>query len=121
MKKEQSVLNKLAKFSTKEVELSAQEPIEVELSLVNDIIDSSNSLLDIADETLGLKKSMKTDMRRLEGYQADGVELFRSLQRMQQELVAKLKDLDLQPNDSPQYKLVEKALASWSDANSFKI
>jgi hypothetical protein len=40
---------------------SAQEPMKVELSLVNDIIDSSNSLLDLADETLGLKKSMKTD------------------------------------------------------------
>ena len=115
MNKEQSVYNKLHKFSAKE------EAMKVELSLVNDIIDSSNSLLDLANETLGLKKSMKVDMRRLDGYQADGVELFRSLQSMQQELIAKLKELDLQPSDSPQYKLVEKALGSWSDANSFKI
>lgn len=112
------IFSKIAKIGK---ELRSAQPMKVELSLVNDIIDSSNSLLDIADETLGLKKSMKTDMRRLEGYQADGVELFRSLQKLQQELVAKLKDLGLQQNESPQYKLVEKALTSWADANSFKI
>lgn len=36
MKPEQSVLNKLAKFSAKEVELSA-EPMKVEFALVDDI------------------------------------------------------------------------------------
>jgi phage terminase small subunit len=35
MNKEQSVYNKLHKFSTKEVELSAQEPMKVELALTD--------------------------------------------------------------------------------------
>lgn len=112
------IFSKIAKIGE---EVREAEAVKVELSLVNDIIDSSNNLLDLANETIGLKKSMKTDMRRLEGYQADGVELFRSLQKMQQDLTIKLKELDLQPDGSPQYKLAEKALSSWSDANSLKI
>ena len=112
------IFSKIAKIGE---EVRESEAIKVELALVNDIVDASNNLIDVANEALGLKKSMKTDMRRLEGYQSDGVELFRSLQKMQQELVIKLKELDLQPSGSPQYKLAEKALSSWSDANSIKI
>jgi len=47
MKREQSVLNKLAKFTAKEVELSAQQPIEVELSSIDEI----KSILGFAKQT----------------------------------------------------------------------
>jgi len=53
MKPEQSVLNKLAKFSTKEVELSAQEPIEVEFALIDDVkstISQAESLMQEIDK-----------------------------------------------------------------------
>ena len=39
MKKEQSVYNKLHKFSTKEVELSAQEPMKVEFTAISELKD----------------------------------------------------------------------------------
>lgn len=53
MKPEQSVLNKLAKFSTKEVELSVQEPIEVEFALIDDVkstISQAESLMQEIDK-----------------------------------------------------------------------
>ena len=112
------IFSKIAKIG-EEVRLA--ETIKVELSLVNDIIDHSNDLIEISNETIGMKNDLKAYMRRLEGYQTDGVELFRALQKMQQELIGRLKELELQPTDSPQYKLAEKALSSWSDANSMKI
>jgi len=50
MKPEQSVYNKLQKFSAKEVELSAQEPMKVELNALSDIKGYQSTIQSASDK-----------------------------------------------------------------------
>jgi hypothetical protein len=112
------VFSKIAKIGE---EVRQAEAVKVELALVDDIVDNSRLLTDYANELKALKKSMQSDMRALEALQNDGIQYFRSLSGMQNQLVAKLNELGLDKGQSPHNNAIEKALALWSDANSMKI
>ena len=124
MKPEQSVLNKLAKFSTKEVELSAQEPIEVELSLASDLNSYVSRLEGVGKYAEALSKAANQEIKK---YNDSADELSRlasaadsSLKelnkigneafRMKNDTEKKLAELGLGVNDFPEIAKLEQAI-----------
>jgi hypothetical protein len=99
----------------------ASKPLKTELALVDDVNQDSYLLESYANDILVIKKQMQESMRRLESIQADGIQKFKSLSSMQNELESKFKELGLEASSNAAYKKAEDALNKWSDANSLKI
>jgi hypothetical protein len=112
------IFSKIAKIGE---EVRSAEAIKVDLAITDDVNQAAYLLDGYANDMRLLKKSMQADMRRLEGIQNDGIEMFRSLNSLQNELKSKFKELGLDASQAPQYKAAEKALTLWADANSMKI
>ena len=112
------IFSKIAKIGE---EIRSAEIVKVDLAITDDVNQTAYLLDAYANDMQILKKSMQQDMRKLEEIQKDGIEMFRSLNSLQNQLESKFKELGLDASQSPQYKAAEKALAIWSDANSMKI
>jgi hypothetical protein len=112
------IFSKIAKIGE---EVRSAEAIKVDLAITDDVNQAAYLLDGYANDMRLLKKSMQEDMRRLEGIQGDGIEMFRSLSSLQNELKSKFKEIGLDAAQSPQFKAAEKALTLWADANSMKI
>lgn len=113
-----SVFSKIAKASEQIKELEAKK---VELFSIDEADQAAAYLEDVAVEVIGLKKSMQQDMRRIEAYTKDGVEQFRSLLQVTQEIERMAKQLGVDPMSITQYKAAEAALDKWAEANGMKI
>ncbi len=113
-----SVFSKIAKASEQIKELEAKK---VELFSIDEADQAAAYLEDVAVEVIGLKKSMQQDMRRIEAYTKDGVEQFRSLLQVTQEIERMAKQLGVDPMSIAQYKAAEAALDKWAEANGMKI
>jgi hypothetical protein len=112
------IFSKIAKIGE---EVRSAEAIKVDLAITDDVNQAAYLLDGYANDMRLLKKSMQEDMRRLEGIQGDGIEMFRSLSSLQNELKSKFKEIGLDAAQSPQFNAAEKALTLWADANSMKI
>ena len=97
------------------------EPVKVDLAISEDVNQAAYLLDGYANDVRLLKKSMREDMRRLEMLTNDGIEVFRSLTGMQNDLKSRLKELGMTADSSAPYKAAEKAIGLWADANSLKI
>jgi len=119
MNKEQSVYNKLHKFSAKEVELSAQEPMKVELGVIDNIKSASaklekasgtvdgefNAAIKNIQDTLKDSKSKIGNIidsidGKLNAYDNASMPLYDSLTAFQKAA----KELGMNPNENPIYK-----------------
>jgi len=118
IKMSKHIFSKIAKIGE---EVRSAETIKVDLAITDDVNQAAYLLDGYANDMRLLKKSMQEDMRRLEGIQNDGIEMFRSLSSLQNDLKSKFKEIGLDASQSPQFKAAEKALTLWADANSLKI
>jgi hypothetical protein len=95
---------------------------KVELYSIDELDQAATYLEDFADDLKALKKSMQADMRRIEGIQMEGIDMFRSIQKGQASSIESMaKQLGVNASSIAQYAAAEKALQAWSDANSMKI
>jgi hypothetical protein len=94
---------------------------KVELYSIDELDQAATYLEEFADDLKALKKSMQADMRRIEGIQMEGIDMFRSIQKGQSSIESMAKQLGVNPSSIAQYVAAEKALQAWSDANSMKI
>jgi hypothetical protein len=94
---------------------------KVELYSIDELDQAATYLEEFADDLKALKKSMQADMRRIEGIQIEGIDMFRSIQKGQSSIESMAKQLGVNPSSIAQYAAAEKALQAWSDANSMKI
>jgi predicted nucleic acid-binding Zn-ribbon protein len=94
---------------------------KVELYSIDELDQAATYLEEFADDLKALKKSMQADMRRIEGIQMEGIDMFRSIQKGQSSIESMAKQLGVNPSSIAQYAAAEKALQAWSDANSMKI
>jgi len=92
--------------------------IKTNLNLLADGADLAKQLNDLAFELSGNKKDISATMRRIEGLTKDGIEVFKSLQRVKSRLEAINKESGINAEFPP---IVDKAMAAWSNANSLKI
>lgn len=111
----QSILNKLQKFS------KAQEPRKVELGMVQEAVDAANQLLEIAEELGGTKRSLKADMRRIDGYVQDGSQYQKYAESLKRDIRSANKALGLSDSDIPVLKFLDDALGAWQSAVDMKI
>lgn len=124
MKKEQSVLNKLAKFTAKEVELSAQEPIEVEFGVQEEAqgliakLESSASNLDRLSSLMNQKineynaiaKELENGANLADKFYSETYSTYRNSEKYLKDLSVKLKELGMSFNDFPKASLLDKKL-----------
>jgi len=118
MKPEQSVLNKLAKFSTKEVELSAQEPMKVEFSAIGDmeqaaklikslgpkaetdaykLLDKYNKLKAQTNDVVGATSKVRGDLQKVQN-------AAKSWEKSYNQVLAQAKELGINAIDIPNFK-----------------
>jgi hypothetical protein len=115
MNKEQSVYNKLHKFS------KTQEPIKVELGMVQEAVDAANQLLEIAEELGGTKRSLKADMRRIDGYVQDGKQYQKYAEALKRDIRSANKNLGISDSETPVLKFLDDALGAWQSSLDMKI
>lgn len=107
MKPEQSVLNKLAKFSAKEVELSA-EPMKVEFAASDlrknaDKINSTILDMGFFNELSKVESAMTTAIKK-------AMSLRELVQKNIGEFESAVKELGMNPNDAENYKFATREL-----------
>ena len=115
MNKEQSVYNKLHKFSAKE------EAMKVELGMVQEAVDAANQLLEVAEELGGTKKSLKADMRRIDGYVQDGKQYQKYAEALKRDIRSANKALGISDSETPVLKFLDNALGAWQSSLDMKI
>ena len=102
----------------KEFNLSKVE--KVELGLVQDGEQAAEQLLEIADELLGIKKEIQRDIKRIEGYDKEGFNLFKYLDRTIKEIEKINKELGI-TTKIPALSKMEKAKQTFNKAQMIKI
>jgi len=107
MKREQSVLNKLAKFTAKEVELSA-EPMKVEFAASDlrknaDKINSTILDMGFFNELSKVESAMTTAIKK-------AMSLRELVQKNIGEFESAVKELGMNPNDAENYKFATREL-----------
>jgi hypothetical protein len=112
------IFSKIAKIGE---EVRAQEPMKVELALVDDLRESSNFLEAYVADLKAMKKSIQMDMRRIKSIEADGADAYKATYKMWLNLEEVSKQLGVSANTIPQYAAAQKNLQGWLDATKLPI
>ena len=91
----------------------------VDLGMVQDGTQSAKNLVGIAEELKGIKKALARDMKRIDGYASDGMQEFRYLQNVVNNIEKINKEMGI--GSIPELKAMEKALDDFAEANTLKI
>jgi len=102
----------------KEFNLSKVERID--LGLVQEGEDAAKQLLDIAEELLGVKKEIQRDIKRIEGYDKEGFNLFKYVDKTIKEIEKLNKELG-NTTKIPGLTTMKRAKVAFNDAQMIKI
>lgn len=94
---------------------------KIDLGMIQDGKQSASELSDIAKELKGIKKELSRDMKRIDGYASDGMQQFKYLQKVVNNIEKINKEMGISSSSIPELKAMEKAMDDFADANTLKI
>tara|TARA_R110000744_G_scaffold11721_4_gene35546 strand:- start:499 stop:822 length:324 start_codon:yes stop_codon:yes gene_type:complete len=92
---------------------------KVELGMIQEGAQSAKNLAGIAEELKGIKKALARDMKRIDGYASDGMQEFKYLQNVVNNIEKINKEMGI--GSIPELKAMKKAMDNFSEANKLKI
>lgn len=93
---------------------------KIELGMIQDGQSSARELSAIANELKGIKKEISRDIKRIDGYASDGMQQFKYLQKVTNDIEKINKEMGISTS-IPELKAMEKAMDDFSEANKLKI
>ena len=114
MKREQSVLNKLAKFTAKEVELSAEEPIKVEFALADNLAAYAKGVSKYKSEGDALVTELKNVKAAILKWAEVGSSIADDAASDLVKFEKAAKELGIDPNSNSDYKSASAAFQEYN-------